>query len=826
MTVLQRIIRKLSVPKRSHKINNFSGLNTLKTPSDLDDSEFESILEMHPSGGSLTPPQPWTGSYSLIAQNSNIVDIEPGYGLGYFENDYIKDSHGFACAPLLLSYGFNTFISGAGRSYLTCINDGTFKNNPTDVGNGLAGDPVEIAEWFPPGTKIRVYDLDQVNGGGPAAIGVEGIYNVISHTGHDEIELDGDVPLSLFWGASIEGFSDGEELTLLANPPEQKIDVHSKGGATGSFGWTSDVIVLSDYVNSNVSSKVKYYGYENAIRCCDTNLQSQCKIKWYGFIDRTHFPNTNEPHTHLGYFSNDNDLSKPTDGDVSGAVTYPTNGDGFDIAISAGSEDSTISGDVYELGSSFIYDGNQESLIYQMSGTYDHSADDLKSIEFEVTAAGTLASGYNERISGGRIYIREQGSVEEWILLADIDLSKGVRSNLSSDYEEWTMPVSGNYKSPSIEITNLNIVNYEIINGFSSSIYSHELGLLGEKWKDSVIANNRVFLCGINMKDEKTASIKADATNKYYPDMIMYSMPNRYDTFPRHNYIETAKGDADVYTAIESYADRLFAFKKNSVDIINIATPDDANWFLEESRRYMGVLHPEAVKKTQHGLLWVNSTGLYLYNGQSINNLLKDKLSPSDMETNFSSSTIALAYDELGSRVHILSSLDGSDDTVTVLDFDTGSLSRYEGTMFQDSDNTNFIDTADGNTVYGSDSVSAIDFYKSSRSDTAVSDAYFLSKVFDFGSTSLNKVFYKLVLSYICGSSISDKLSYRINGGLWNSLVGPTATSGSYVWGEWEPTTPEYFNYIQFKYDNSGSDSVYIDNISVIYRPLVQHEAY
>ncbi|HCI70132.1 MAG TPA: hypothetical protein DHV30_05885, partial [Balneola sp.] len=148
-------------------------------------------------------------------------------------------------------------------------------------------------------------------------------------------------------------------------------------------------------------------------------------------------------------------------------------------------------------------------------------------------------------------------------MLLDIDLTKGARIKLSDDFTSWHDAGSSQYNCPTatasanFSIKQLGFITYEVINGFSSSIFSNALGDSGEHWKDSVVANNRVFVCNVTMKDENTGETKADATLRSYPDRIMYSMPNRYDTFPSDNYIEAAKGDADVYVAIEAHADRL-----------------------------------------------------------------------------------------------------------------------------------------------------------------------------------------------------------------------------------------------------------------------------
>ena len=64
----------------------------------------------------------------------------------------------------------------------------------------------------------------------------------------------------------------------------------------------------------------------------------------------------------------------------------------------------------------------------------------------------------------------------------------------------------------------------------------------------------------------------------------MYSMPNKFDTFPSYNYIDVVKGDAENYVKLEEFADRLLAFKQKSVQVINISSPSDTNWFLEENK--------------------------------------------------------------------------------------------------------------------------------------------------------------------------------------------------------------------------------------------------
>ena len=83
------------MPKRLYQLNDFSGgLNTVKDIADIADNEVGAARAvMFNVYGGIQP------AYSL-AQTANkitaynadeITDIEPGYGLGYFETDHVRD---------------------------------------------------------------------------------------------------------------------------------------------------------------------------------------------------------------------------------------------------------------------------------------------------------------------------------------------------------------------------------------------------------------------------------------------------------------------------------------------------------------------------------------------------------------------------------------------------------------------------------------------------------------------------------------------------------------------------------------------------------------
>ena len=83
--------------------------------------------------------------------------------------------------------------------------------------------------------------------------------------------------------------------------------------------------------------------------------------------------------------------------------------------------------------------------------------------------------------------------------------------------------------------------------------------------------------------------------------------------------------DGDSIVKLETFADRLFVFKKNTLHIINIAKDVE---ILESSHKGLGLDggNPCQSCLTKNGIAWINSSGAYYYNGQSIEPLTSNKI--------------------------------------------------------------------------------------------------------------------------------------------------------------------------------------------------------
>ena len=293
-------------------------------------------------------------------------------------------------------------------------------------------------------------------------------------------------------------------------------------------------------------------------------------------------------------------------------------GAGFNVNTTMASDSaSTWVADVYQIAITFVYDDNQESLLYVPSSSNTFTVTAGQKVQVKIRAEGP----YDERISGGRAYCRPNGSDESWVLLADVSLKEGVRTSLNSDFENaWVVDTAPNHYSGNVDSLSQNLDTYESINGYSSSVDSNSIGAIGEGWGSAVVCNRRAFVANVKIIPQGSDQPST------FGDRIMYSMPNRFDTFPSTNYIDVVRGDNETYVQLMEFADRILAFKQKSVQIINVSSPSDTSWFLEENVKHNGLNHPAAVFRTDFGICWVNNNGCYLYDGSRIRNLIEGKI--------------------------------------------------------------------------------------------------------------------------------------------------------------------------------------------------------
>jgi len=516
---------------------------------------------------------------------------------------------------------------------------------------------------------------------------------------------------------------------------------------------------------------------------------------------------------------------------------------GWNIAVSDGSgtgSDGQWLPEKYEFYQTFIYDGNQESLPAKMGngassiGVFNHTAAGGKSLRVAVYAD----MAYNGRVSGGRIYIRRSESDDELTLLLDIDIVQGVRSSLTGDFSTWTYQAGkgfyvipdavGNCKLP-------NIDTYTTINGFSNQTIFISIGKMNELYKDVVVANRRAFIVNV-----KTAGYTGELER--YGDRLMYSEINKFDTFLEDNFIDVSKGDYGEYVAIKTFADRLIAFKHNLVHIINIASPNPTNWYLEDTLRYGGINFKYSVTNTKYGVAWASETGCYLYDGSRVTNLIDKKLGVNTVTNSLSQTAIVftwadfitglgvgdvmVGYEPMSDSLIIQRSPTDSttnSDNAFIFDFNTGGWTHMNTLLTDSRHISNFFHDWNNNLcLFETTTINQTDPLKFLPVPLATADQNIYTRDIDFGDPSTTKKVYAVTITYKSSASQANPLQYAVNGKQsFSSFATKTlGITADYDVATFTASTPISCGSIQFLISLPSSGTFEINEMSIEYRAL------
>tara|TARA_R100001443_G_scaffold26941_2_gene40269 strand:+ start:2615 stop:5434 length:2820 start_codon:yes stop_codon:yes gene_type:complete len=537
--------------------------------------------------------------------------------------------------------------------------------------------------------------------------------------------------------------------------------------------------------------------------------------------------------------------------DNSGAIYK--RGLGWNIGVSSHADEGQWDTKEYEFYQTFIYDNLQESLPSKFNNTINVTTD-LKSLECTIYSDRF----YTGRISGGRIYIREKDSEDELTLFADIDINRGARMSLEDEYTAWVYRASstaantqnGGYYSAASSSVGLkavrpNLDTFRTLNGYSHEYKFNSLGKVKETYQASAIVGRRNFIANVILKE-------LDGSKRKYGDRIMYSEINKFDTILPFNFIDVSKGDFGEYTALESFADRLLAYKHNLVHIINISNPSPSGWFLEDTVQKVGVSFQHSVARTEFGVAWANEAGCFLYDGNSVKNLITNKISVNDSTNanvlnwqSFSSGTAhvkdsMVGYDAISNQLVIMRSpkdTTNNSNYCFIYDFDSNGW-VFNTNMFSDHNYyTNFVTDWNNNLIVGRElSATTTEIVKYLAYQIAQSNQVLVTRDIDFGQVGLRKKIYKIILTYKSSATQANPLEYAING--TQSFTDVTTGDGTITTGagdndtlptasDWDvavfkPASPIECQSLQLRLNLPSSGTFEINDITIDYRTIRQ----
>ena len=618
----------------------------------------------------------------------------------------------------------------------------------------------------------------QINNSGAtktvAALGTTDMANARGH-GFKHFELDYDEA-----GNEEEGgehyfavVDEGGELNIWDYTNNSWNATPTTAGGAVDLGGQSDI-------------KANIIAFDNGLRICDSILENGSTPKYFKYIKRSQLGRSRD-----GFYGGDNTVAAPTAGNKVGSATYTDGSINFLIASESAGIGTWKDTD-YAFAYSFVYDGNQESALFEVAATLA-TADVTANRPWEVTvyaANATSAADYDARITGARIYWKyydagnSKISEGEWNLLVDCDFTGaandtnayGIRGKLSDKFKDWS--VSSNDANAKIVIQDPSIDTYATINGYGSNEGRLHLGNSGDGYKAAAFANRRMFLASVKMAFE-------DGVQRQKLDRIMYSPVNKPDVFPLSNFIDVVQGDAEPYIKLESVGNKLFAFKSDNLYVINIGNANPAGWYLESTHKGMGVMSSGAVFKTDFGLVWANVNGLYVYQtGSGIAELTEDKVLSGYKTDSYSvpswgkliTAGTIVGYDKKEKEIVVVldsgsvtanQDFGGNGADVVVYDLETESFFFGKNRLLSAGIASNFNYDWNGDLIYASETGDSVTI-KAWQSDDQTSTAFlYQTKDFDFGMPSRYKKIYAIYVTYkhTHATGVTDFLKYVQDGG-------------------------------------------------------------
>tara|TARA_R100000655_G_scaffold29559_1_gene59721 strand:- start:7321 stop:9672 length:2352 start_codon:yes stop_codon:yes gene_type:complete len=527
-----------------------------------------------------------------------------------------------------------------------------------------------------------------------------------------------------------------------------------------------------------------------------------------------------------GWYALNTAIETPEYGSNSNTAPSPSN-KGFNLEITTASDaSSSWVADTYQIAFSLVYDNNQESLLYIPQTNHTFAVAEDYSVRMVAYMENlTQSNSISKRVKGGRVYFKVLDSDDEWKLLADMNVEKGLRATLTTeDYAPWGEYAANDLKtSDSTTSTDnyrictsleMNTDTYASINGYDSD----EPSITISNYKTAVVAGRTMYIGNVKRVTSKNKT-------EQQSDAMYKSVVNKFDVFPETNKIEVNVQDGEDIIALEHFADRILQYKNKTLYIINISGNYE---FLESEHKYMGVNQQSAVCKTEFGIAWANQQGAYFYDGKRITNLLEKnniKVIATNTWNSFFDLTGSVGYSPKSKQIIFLGST-LSDGDVYVYNIVTKSWEVIDGKFGGDTLKTNFAVDWNNDLIYSYNNSGTPVIQKYSPYSTETSTIDYSTRDIDFGQPGVKKKVYKVKVSYK-GTATSLNVKYSTNGSTtlrqFNSTDTPLTTTGTSEWTSIElaPTTSSQandINSIQLHFDGSVNSDFEINDISFIYR--------
>ena len=474
----------------------------------------------------------------------------------------------------------------------------------------------------------------------------------------------------------------------------------------------------------DAGAKPQFFSHNGILRFSDSDFDNtNNNPKWFGHINKNDLFNqtgTTDPYDIKGWFVKDQAQAfpaNPSDWIVGPRwdETLSTPASKIDIKIANPvTENALWEDDNYKFHITAVFDDDSETLpsfddylSFKDASNKYISVEAGQAITFEcsIDPVGSSGFSFDERMKGFRIYFsKEREGYANFYELGLIDFKEGFIRADGIETKAWA-----NLGSSDSDATISTVTILEEFVGKryqDNTSYAPDNRLTHVKWKACTVVRNRCWVGNVQYKNET-------GVLEHHPNLLYASPFMMLDTILVDEGLrDYGIVEGDAITQLENFSDRVLVFTNSDMLIINVAELDSE--FLEESHRFKGVSNPNHVVRGTNEIIWANEYSVYVYNGESVEDLMM--ISKGDFEGNrnisretwgdFFNTDSLLAYEPKKNQVIIKRGTSGSNSKnngdVYVFDLDTKSWSfgadRFVTTSATDTPkDTNMLTTKDGN---------------------------------------------------------------------------------------------------------------------------------
>ena len=274
------------------------------------------------------------------------------------------------------------------------------------------------------------------------------------------------------------------------------------------------------------------------------------------------------------------------------------------------------------------------------------------------------------------------------------------------------------------------------------------------RWKTAVVMNRRVYAGNVRMKDD-------NGNYKKFPDRILKSLPNKFDTFPVYDTLDVVVDDGDEIVKLESFGGKLLQFKKETLYVIDVTSQPE---FLAGSFKYRGIASESAAKRTDFGVVFANKYGAFLFNGEDIKQLVQGKIEAYWKSWAGNADNVSVVFNPYNNYAIFKKS---GDDNFLVHDFITSSWVKGSNGRMKGSTTSDWFIYEGEMTYANKESNNSIKLYKweddaSKITFLELDNSTYLTKEFVFDNPVVDTRIHNLKITYKTGDTNASNMKAEL----------------------------------------------------------------